>query len=213
MAYQSFWYNTNLPQEIIDIIIKDLKNNKADDLFEESTLTGGLIDHNKRKSKNTWIGTSHWLGGFLWYYIDKINQENFRYDLSGIDNDSIQYTQYEEGEFYNWHVDSSFSQLYELSSTKNSLTDESSLQNDSNDFLKANTESIRKLSFIVQLSDPNSYEGGDVQLIDDNDLLYTVPREQGSIILFDSRTRHRVRKVKKGVRRSLVGWCVGPRWR
>ena len=33
------------------------------------------------------------------------------------------------------------------------------------------------------------------------------------MILFDSRTQHRVLKVKSGVRKSIVGWTVGPRWR
>ena len=33
------------------------------------------------------------------------------------------------------------------------------------------------------------------------------------MILFDSRTKHRVLKVTKGTRRSIVGWVVGPRWK
>jgi PKHD-type hydroxylase len=214
MAYQTYWYKTNLPQEIIDIIIRDLESYKIEDLLQESVVIGGEVDHKKRKSKNSWIKTSHWLGGYLWYYINNTNEENFRYDLTGIDCDSIQYTQYNEGEYYNWHVDSGFSSLYVINTrTTNSDPSQDEEKTYSEDFLKINTESIRKLSFTVQLSDPDSYEGGDVQMIDDNDNLYTVPREKGTIIVFDSRTKHRVRKVTKGVRRSLVGWCVGPRWK
>ena len=198
---------------MIDIIIKDLGNYEIDDSLEESEIMGGIVNHKKRKSKNAWIETSYWLGGYLWYYIDKINRENFGYDITGIDNDSIQYTQYSEGEFYNWHTDFSFSNLYELTSTRRTVASISEQQNYFNEFLKKNTETIRKLSFTVQLSDPDSYEGGDVQMIDDGDSLYTIPKEQGTIVVFDSRTKHRVRKVKKGVRRSLVGWCVGPRWK
>ena len=33
------------------------------------------------------------------------------------------------------------------------------------------------------------------------------------MVLFDSRTQHRVLPVKKGVRKSIVGWTVGPRWK
>ena len=44
------------------------------------------------------------------------------------------------------------------------------------------------------------------------DLLWP-SRQRGAIILFDSRTRHRVLKVRKGVRRSIVGWVLGPRWK
>ena len=42
---------------------------------------------------------------------------------------------------------------------------------------------------------------------------YVAPRQRGSIMLFDSRTMHRVCKVTKGTRKSLVGWVVGPRWK
>ena len=42
---------------------------------------------------------------------------------------------------------------------------------------------------------------------------YIIPRQRGTIVLFDSRTSHRVLKVTKGTRRSIVGWVVGPRWK
>lgn len=214
MAFQTFWYETKLPQEIIDIVIRELKEINTDDTFEQSSLSGSVIDSKRRNSKNTWIPTSYWLGGYLWFYIDKLNKENFKYDLWGIDNDSIQHTRYEEGQFYNWHVDTSFSELYSFNQTKKNLCyDEDSRFDYFEDYLKEKTEYVRKLSFIVQLSDPDSYEGGDVQFMNDGDGLYTITREKGSIIAFDSRSRHRVRKVTKGVRESLVGWCIGPRWK
>ena len=72
---------------------------------------------------------------------------------------------------------------------------------------------IRKLSFSLQLSDPDDYEGGNVEFIDDSDKNFIGPRQRGTIILFDSRTKHRVNKVTKGVRRSIVGWVLGPRWK
>ena len=50
-------------------------------------------------------------------------------------------------------------------------------------------------------------------MMDENNKSYIAPRERGSIILFDSRTPHRVHKVRKGERKSLVGWVVGPRWK
>ena len=52
-----------------------------------------------------------------------------------------------------------------------------------------------------------------MQFIDDENRSFMAPRQRGAIILFDSRTRHRVLKVKKGVRRSIVGWVLGPRWK
>ena len=81
------------------------------------------------------------------------------------------------------------------------------------DFVNENIEMVRKLSFAMQLSHPDDYEGGNVQLMDEAGKSYIVPRRRGTIVLFDSRTQHRVHKVRKGVRKSIVGWCVGPRWK
>ena len=74
-------------------------------------------------------------------------------------------------------------------------------------------ELVRKISFSLQLSDPDDYEGGNIQFIDESDKSYIAPRQKGSLIIFDSRTKHRVCKVRSGVRKSIVGWVVGPRWK
>lgn len=207
MAYQSIWYITNLPPKIIDIIEEDLEQFK--DNFQQSQLSGGAINTNKRNSKNTWIPESHWISGFLWFYVDKANRDNFRYDLTGIDGSNIQFTKYEQGEFYGWHNDQGVSSYYKPQGVPGISKDPKVLT----DFLEINTECIRKLSFILQLSDPDSYEGGNVQLLDENGKSYFVPRQKGTIIAFDSRTSHRVLKVTKGIRKSIVGWAVGPRWK
>jgi PKHD-type hydroxylase len=81
------------------------------------------------------------------------------------------------------------------------------------DFVNEQCEMVRKLSFALQLSSPDDYEGGNVQLMDEAGKSYVMPRKKGSMVLFDSRTQHRVLKVKKGVRKSIVGWVVGPRWK
>ena len=81
------------------------------------------------------------------------------------------------------------------------------------DFVNENCEMVRKLSFAMQLSDPDDYEGGNVELISEANQNYIAPRQRGTIILFDSRTQHRGNKVTKGTRRSIVGWVVGPRWK
>jgi predicted 2-oxoglutarate/Fe(II)-dependent dioxygenase YbiX len=64
-----------------------------------------------------------------------------------------------------------------------------------------NIELVRKLSFSLQLSDPDDYEGGNVQLLDEAGQSYIAPRKRGTIVLFDSRTQHRVLKVTKGTRK------------
>ena len=56
-------------------------------------------------------------------------------------------------------------------------------------------------------------KGGNLQLLDEAGNSYIAPRKRGTVILIDSRTQHRVLKVTKGTRKSLVGWTVGKRWR
>ena len=212
MAYQSIWYFSNLPEDVVEILDKDLYNN-FDHKMQDSKLHGDALNKEKRNSKNTWIPSTHWIAGFLWHYVQKANRDNFLYDLSYIDGESMQYTRYGEGEYYNWHNDSSIAVHYKPQAL--GISGGESINNEKAhiDYLNKNTEMVRKLSFTLQLSDPNDYEGGNVQLIDDAGKSYIAPRQRGSIVLFDSRTSHRVLKVTKGTRRSIVGWVVGPRWK
>ena len=213
MAYQSIWYYTGLPKDIVNIL-DDYVSEKFDSEMKDSELIGRHKDKNKRNSENAWINTNHWIAGFLWHYVNKANRENFLYDLTNIDGENLQYTKYSEGQFYNWHNDAGINNYYKpqyVANSGNSNDDSDNLQ--VTDFLKTSCELVRKLSFTLQLSDPDEYEGGNVQLIDDSGKSYIAPRQRGTIILFDSRTQHRVIKVKKGVRKSIVGWVLGPRWK
>ena len=71
----------------------------------------------------------------MWSYVDNANKINFQYDLQGFDNERIQYTHYNVGDFYNWHQD---------------------------DSIANEIHQPRKLSIVVQLSDPEDYEGGNL---------------------------------------------------
>ena len=121
----------------------------------------------------------------------------------------MQYTRYGEGMFYDWHNDAGLASQYKPVSVGNRGTGEETTQ----DYLNENLELVRKLSFALQLSDPDDYEGGNVVLLDEAGKKYIVPRKRGTIVLFASRTQHRVNKVKSGIRKSIVGWVVGPRWK
>ena len=124
-----------------------------------------------------------------------------------IDGESVQYTRYDVGQYYGWHNDAGLQTQYKP------VTVGGRLEGMGQDFVNENVELVRKLSFAMQLSDPDEYEGGNVQLMDEAGKSYIAPRQRGSIMLFDSRTQHRVLKVTKGVRKSLVGWVLGPRWK
>jgi PKHD-type hydroxylase len=78
------------------------------------------------------------------------------------------------------------------------------------DALRFSSGGFRKLSFSIQLSDPSEYEGGDL-LLHYGPEGVTAPKEQGTMIMFPSTMLHEVTPVTRGVRRSLVGWVLGPR--
>lgn len=65
----------------------------------------------------------------------------------------------------------------------------------------ANTGSSRVLSATIQLSAPDAYHGGSLQLSE-----YNTSRVRGLFILFPSYVMHRVHPVMAGERFSLVAW-------
>jgi predicted 2-oxoglutarate/Fe(II)-dependent dioxygenase YbiX len=69
----------------------------------------------------------------------------------------------------------------------------------------------RKISCIAQLSDPNDYEGGDFQFMNDNagENEILTRRGKGSVILFDSRMVHTISPVTSGKRMSVIAWGTG----
>jgi len=207
MALTAIWYYTNLPEEVVSLIEKGLTES-YDKKLESSRLYDDRINVDKRSSTSAWVPTSEWIGGFLWHYIMRANRENFLYDLTQIDGESMQYTRYGEGEHYDWHTDAGISTF-----SKPNASNHHNVDAKIGDFLTAGTEMVRKLSFVLQLSGPDDYEGGNLQLMDESGRSIVAPRLRGSMILFDARTPHRVRKVRSGVRKSLVGWTVGPRWK
>jgi PKHD-type hydroxylase len=70
----------------------------------------------------------------------------------------------------------------------------------------------RKLTLVVQLSDPDSYEGGALELRPTT-ATSEASRERGSAVAFASFVLHRVTPVTKGTRHSLTIWAHGPAFR
>lgn len=67
----------------------------------------------------------------------------------------------------------------------------------------------RKLSLVVQLTDEDAYEGGDLMIYDGTFGGIKAPRKKNTLIAFPSWQLHEVLPVTKGVRHSLVGWVIG----
>lgn len=108
--------------------------------------------------------------------------QGYRFELEGIDR-GVQIARYVDRGHYDWHIDVGTAEL-----------------------------SRRKLSISVQLSDPASYDGGDLEFHMPN-LDRAKMRGQGALIAFPSYLEHRVTAVTRGVRYSLVAWIAGPPFR
>ena len=69
---------------------------------------------------------------------------------------------------------------------------------------------VRKLSVTIQLSDPNNYDGGELEIIESLEFPTIMPKDQGTLVMFPSYMLHRVLPVTRGTRHSIVGWVSGP---
>ena len=92
-----------------------------------------------------------------------------------------QFTHYLTDGFYDWHMDT--------------------------DILGKYQPPVRKISMTLLLSDPSTFEGGELEIMSKGK---TAKLQQGQAIFFASWLQHRVKPVTKGERKSLVMWFGGP---
>jgi predicted 2-oxoglutarate/Fe(II)-dependent dioxygenase YbiX len=164
-----------------------------------------------RDSNIAWLAASHWLVAWVQAYMTTMNNTYFCYDLTGIDAGNAQYTEYTKEQYFKWHTDAEanlINMMIDPIMPGQGMSIDTVVQSEAN-----KAQYIRKLSFTLQLSHPDEYEGGELQLLYNHKDLITTPKEYGMLTIFDSRIPHRVRKIKSGMRKSLVGWMVGPRWK
>jgi len=111
----------------------------------------------------------------------QVNGNHFGYEGMQL-TELAQFTEYPKGGFYDWHIDAEIN--------------------------GQNEPPVRKISMTILLSDASEFEGGDLEFMTEGNK----PPQliQGQAIFFCSMIRHRVAKVKKGMRRSLVMWFGGP---
>lgn len=70
----------------------------------------------------------------------------------------------------------------------------------------------RKISFSVQLSDPEDYEGSELKLYTQREA-EKLPKARGTMVMFPSFILHEVTPIIKGRRWALVCWVGGPEFR
>tara|TARA_Y100001951_G_C11252967_1_gene247624 strand:+ start:573 stop:1034 length:462 start_codon:yes stop_codon:yes gene_type:complete len=147
---------------------------------------GGVVHTGIRKTDIIWIEQRNLLTRVVQSFINDANNLRFKYCIE--DLEPIQFARYKEKDFYDWHTDN----FPREDSTR---------------------ELNRKLSLMIQLSDPNDYDGGNLQFFNGiNDPEEPDIKQQGSVIVFDSRDWHRLTPVTKGKRFSIVCWASGKKF-
>ena len=71
----------------------------------------------------------------------------------------------------------------------------------------------RKMTCVLQLSNPRDYVGGDLQIRSYRRPNPEMMRPQGTVIVFPAFLTHAVTPVTVGKRYSMAAWYVGPHWK
>lgn len=179
-----YYYSDEFSDEDIHKIIELSKNYPVVD-----GNVSGQVDYSYRKSEIKWLplnDETKFIYDKIMYLLKDANNKMWNFNVTNI-VDSVQISEYnagseneKDGGHYDWHMD-----------------------------FGTNASSTRKISLSVQLTDEMEYEGGDLEFMIHRNIT-KAPRKKGSAIFFPSYITHRVTKVTKGQRRSLVFWIHGP---
>jgi PKHD-type hydroxylase len=138
------------------------------------------VDRTLRSAELQLLPADGWPFGRLMQALSDLNAEVHRFDLHGLDPiDAPSILRYEAG---------------------------------SNDHFRPHQDigpsnPTRKVTFVVQLTAPDDYYGGDLVF---PELGRSGPRDRGTLIVFPSFLQHVVSPVLSGTRHAIVGWLHGP---
>lgn len=138
-----------------------------------------------RRSQVSWLNKNSdtaWVFEKLGHIASSLNSQYFRFDLTGF-GEALQLTNYDQSEQGMY----GWHQDYGVGPS-------------------------RKLSLVLQLTDPSQYEGGNLQVITSGQP-QTVRKQRGLVAAFPSYVLHQVTPVTSGNRQSLVAWVTGPAFR
>ena len=164
-----------------DLIVAAIANVPAD----EALLVGRNRDHKQRNAELVWmddVGDLSWVMTRLIELVSHSNKNQFNFDLREF-AESPQVASYDAAKagHFAWHSDIG----HGLAAGK------------------------RKLTLVLQLSNPDTYDGGNLEIRPSAQIL-SANRAQGSVSVFPSFALHQVTPVKRGIRRSLTVWAHGP---
>lgn len=161
---------------------------------ETSTVgSDSALDSKIRKSSSAFHfknADNNWIFDRLLYMTETTNDIFFQFDLLGFEK--YQYTVYNSTDYYDYHVDMVFGST--------AINQESHL--------------ARKLSVSIQLNDSSEFDGGNLELcygLPDQPI--SLKLEKGTAVFFPSYMLHKVAPITRGVRKSLVVWALGPKFK
>jgi PKHD-type hydroxylase len=162
-----------------------------------------------RNSNVTWIDESDKDGALPWtelikqitQQVNNTNDKHWGFDLSKCE--PLQYSIYNEGDYYNWHNDQRESVYEDGLSIKLSFTVFLNEDYDGGDF------QIVELSAEKELPKLNVENVSATLLVNEGGMITGPQPAAGTMIVFPSYLWHRVEPVIKGPRKSLVGWFLG----
>ena len=178
------WWDNGFTNDDLNWLQQRAKESK-----DKAAVGGGevsSIDPTIRRSGLNWMPNrqdTQWVFEKLGHIVSSLNAKFFRFDLRGF-GEQIQLTNYDGAEqgMYGWHVDMD----------------------------PHTTAPCRKLSLVLQLSDPVEYEGGVLELQPHGKDAIKMRKQRGLVVAFPSWTLHQVTPVTQGNRQSLVAWITGP---
>ena len=178
-----FYYKGGFTKEEIDRVCSIVPPEK---LYDGNV--SGEIDKTYRSSRIYWIpknDDTRWLYEKIMQFVKDANDKMWNFQITHLHED-LQFTEYDAENLgkYDYHMDMFMGNYIQ----SEPLT--------------------RKLSATLLLND--NFEGGEFEFYQQN---LQPNMSAGSLIVFPSFLIHKVNPVTKGVRNSLVAWCVGPKFK
>jgi len=188
-----WWFKEAVPKDICNKIIKaglaaNVHTASLQNMDPKNLSKSDLKLLSKIRKTNISFIHYKWIYDILNPYIIEANR-NAKWNYSLIESENCQFTIYNKNSFYDWHLDA-----YDIGT---------------------HPKTNRKISLVLNLSDPKDYEGGMLEFCSPvpNKKLKIFKAKvilpQGSITVYTSYTWHRVTTVTKGLRYSLVNWTIG----
>lgn len=181
IAVDSFvWWENGFTDEELNWLQEQAKKASG-----RGQVRGGLLDDDLdkiRRSQVSWLSKTkdtEWVFEKLGHIASSLNAQFYRLDLTGF-GEALQLTNYEHAD----HGMYGWHQDY-------------------------NAQVSRKLSLVLQLTDPNEYGGGNLQFLTGGQA-QTARKQRGFLAAFPSYVLHQVTPVTRGSRQSLVAWISGP---